>query len=441
MCDSPGAAFNDQPVAAQRIFDDDACEGRARARFTRAARELVVRAMCPPCLDLAAQTALADADVAKADRENGRIFVCAESATPATTTSTTTTSTTPPPPTTTPPVTTTATAATPPQHPTATPTTTTTTAPPSTTSSTTSTTQQPTTTTRTTTTTTLASGTTTTSTLPAVFVIVMENQNWSAIRGNASAPYINDALLPIASHAEEYYNPPGNHPSEPNYLWLEAGTSFGVADDNSPFFNHQTTTRHLVSLLDAAGVSWKAYQEDISGTVCPVIDFGALYVTPHNPFVFFDDVTGSRNPADPYCIAHVRPYSELATDLGNDTVARYNFITPNVCNDMHVACAPLSDDVKQGDAWLSTEVPKILASHAYANKGVLFVTWDEAASGDGPIGMIVLSPTAKGAGYSNLIHYTHSSTLRTVEEIFGVSPLLNDAANATDLSDLFASFP
>ena len=269
----------------------------------------------------------------------------------------------------------------------------------------------------------------------------MENQNWSAIRGNASAPYINDALLPIASHAEEYYNPPGNHPSEPNYLWLEAGTSFGVADDNSPFFNHQTTTRHLVSLLDAAGVSWKAYQEDISGTVCPVIDFGALYVTPHNPFVFFDDVTGSRNPADPYCIAHVRPYSELATDLGNDTVARYNFITPNVCNDMHTACAPLSDDVKQGDAWLSTEVPKILASHAYANKGVLFVTWDEAASGDGPIGMIVLSPTAKGAGYSNLIHYTHSSTLRTVEEIFGVSPLLNDAANATDLSDLFASFP
>src|SRR5438093_5883529 len=135
MCDSPGAAFNDQPVAAQRIFDDDACEGRARARFTRTAREPVVRAMCPPCLDLAAQTALADATVAKADRENGRIFICAESATPATTTSTTTTSTTRPPPTTTRPVTTT------------------TTPPSPTTSSTTITTQQPTTTTTTTTTT------------------------------------------------------------------------------------------------------------------------------------------------------------------------------------------------------------------------------------------------------------------------------------------------
>src|SRR5438876_2174961 len=289
----------------------------------------------------------------------------------------------------------------------------------------------------TTTTTTLATTRSTT-----VFVILMENRNWSSIQGNASAPYINSTLLPMASYAKQYYNPPGNHPSEPNYLWLEAGTNFGIRDDNSPANNHQGTTSHLVSLLNAAGVSWKTYQEDISGTVCPVTDYpGQLYVTPHNPFVFFDDVTGSNNPADAYCIAHVRPYSELATDLSNNTVARYNFITPNVCNNMHSSCAPLNDNVKQGDVWLSTEVPRILASQPYAHKGVLFITWDEAETGDGPIGMIVLSPVAKGGGYSNRIHYPHSSTRRTVEEIFGVSPLLGDAANATDLSDLFVSFP
>jgi len=51
--------------------------------------------------------------------------------------------------------------------------------------------------------------------------------------------------------------------------------------------------------------------------------------------------------------------------------------------------------------------------------------------------MIVLSPLAKGGGYSNNIHYTHSSMLRTIQEIFNVSPLLGDAANANDLSDLF----
>jgi hypothetical protein len=55
--------------------------------------------------------------------------------------------------------------------------------------------------------------------------------------------------------------------------------------------------------------------------------------------------------------------------------------------------------------------------------------------------MIVLSPDARGGGYANTLHYTHSSTLRTLEEIFGVSPYLGDAANATDLRDLFRTFP
>src|SRR4029077_1766368 len=109
--------------------------------------------------------------------------------------------------------------------------------------------------------------------------------------------------------------------------------------------------------------------------------------------------------------------------------------------DMHNSCDPLNDPAKQGDNWLSTEVPKILASSAYANNGALFITWDSGESSAGPIGMIVLSPRAEGGGYSNGIHYTHSSTLRTIEEIFGVTPLLGDAANATDLRDLFASFP
>ena len=55
--------------------------------------------------------------------------------------------------------------------------------------------------------------------------------------------------------------------------------------------------------------------------------------------------------------------------------------------------------------------------------------------------MIVLSPFAKGSGYSNTIHYTHGSALRTFEEIFGVTPLLGDAANQTALKDLFTVFP
>jgi hypothetical protein len=90
---------------------------------------------------------------------------------------------------------------------------------------------------------------------------------------------------------------------------------------------------------------------------------------------------------------------------------------------------------------LSKAIPPILNSEAYDAGGVILITWDEGEGDDGPIGMIVLSPDAKGGGYSNAIHYTHSSTLRTLQEIFDVTPLLGDAANATDLSDLFNVFP
>src|SRR5579859_698153 len=157
-----------------------------------------------------------------------------------------------------------------------------------------------------------------------VFLILMENHNWSDIKNSPSAPYINNTLLPMASYAQQYYNPPGIHPSEPNYLWLEAGTNFGILNDSPPSINHQHTTLHLVTLLDKAGISWKSYQESISGTVCPLADNG-LYAPKHNPMVFFDDVTNSNDPNAPYCIAHVRPYTELATDLQKNTQASYNF--------------------------------------------------------------------------------------------------------------------
>jgi phospholipase C len=269
----------------------------------------------------------------------------------------------------------------------------------------------------------------------------MENHNWSSIKGSSSAPYINNTLLPMASHAEQYYNPPGMHPSLPNYLWLEAGTNFGITDDNDPSSHHLATTAHLVSLLNGAGISWKAYQEGTDGTSCPLTDT-SLYTVHHDPFVYFTDVTNNLSSSSAYCLAHVRPYGELATDLQNNTVARYNFITPDDCDNMHDSCAPTNDSVQQGDTWLQNNVPAILNSQAYKNGGALFITWDEGENNsDGPIGLIVLSPDAKGNGYSNTLHYTHSSTLKTMEEIFGVSPYLGDAQNATDLSDLFATFP
>src|SRR5438445_3339327 len=104
-----------------------------------------------------------------------------------------------------------------------------------------------------------------------------------AIKGSPLAPYIN-SLIPVRAHAEQYYNPPGNHPSLPNYLWLEAGTNFGILNDNPPTSNHQGTTNHLVTLLKNAGISWRAYEEDICGCFCPLSDTN-LYAVRHDPFV------------------------------------------------------------------------------------------------------------------------------------------------------------
>jgi hypothetical protein len=291
------------------------------------------------------------------------------------------------------------------------------------------------------TTTTVPTPPTTTSKIKTVFLIVMENHNWSDILKSSSAPYINNTLLPQASYAQQYFNPPGNHPSEPNYLWLEAGTAFGITNDSGPQSNHQSSTDHLVTYLNKAGFTWKAYEEGITGSVCPLSGKG-LYAPKHNPMVYFNDVTNTNDPNSAYCIAHERPYTELQSDLQNNTVAQYNFITPDQCDDMHNSNGcQTTNSIKNGDTWLSEQIPMIMSSQAYQQGGVIFITWDESVGGDKAIGMIVLSPFAKGGGYSNNIYYTHSSTLRTIQEIFNLSPFLGDAAKATDLSDLFRQFP
>ena len=270
-----------------------------------------------------------------------------------------------------------------------------------------------------------------------VFLILMENVNWSALKGSPSAPYLNHTLLPLASYCEQYYTPPGLPGSLPNYLWLEAGTNFGVLDSRDPSAHTFSSTNHLVTLLSTANISWKTYQEDISGSECPVSSSG-LYAAYHNPFVYFTDITSNASS----CLSHIRPFAEFAADLTNNSVARYNFITPNLCHDMHNSsgCAS-ADRIRNGDNWLAGVVPGILASAAFRNNGAIFITWDEGTGAglQGPIGMVVLSSLAKGGGYASTNRYTHASTLRTMQEIFGVRPFLAEAAIADALTDLFST--
>jgi phosphatidylinositol-3-phosphatase len=277
-----------------------------------------------------------------------------------------------------------------------------------------------------------------------VFLIMMENSNWTgtdqALKGSPDAPYINNVLLPMASSANQYYTPPNIHPSLPNYLWLEAGTNFGVFDDKVPAAHHQQTSDHFVSLLSKAGYTWKAYLEGISGQNCPVVA-GKDYVPRHDGPLYFDDVTDGNSRTSPTCISHTRPMSELADDLQNNTVPNFSYITPNLCDDMHRAPDCSGNTIQAGDIWLSRMVPQIMQSQAYKESGAIFIVWDEGGhtsggASDGPIPFLLISPYARH-GYSNDIHYDHSSTLRTFEELFGLTPLLGEAAHANDLRDFF----
>ena len=345
--------------------------------------------------------------------------------------------------------------------------------------------------------------------LGTIFVIAMENHNWTQPAGQASpqqifmnpnAPFINglvsgtSGISDQVSYATNYLNAGvGIHPSEPSYIWAEAGTNFGVFNDADPCAsgNQQNTDQHLTAFLMKKHVSWKSYQEDAdidysnnqvlpaSQWTVPLVSHsgrfsaaGAFnlynysnqynYAAKHNPMIFFSDTAGgcdtsASNPMR----AHYAPLQQLAFDLRNDRVADYNWITPNQYNDQHSALTNgyggpagtpntgQASEIAAGDNFVARIVPLIMASEAYQDGGAILLWWDESEGGDDPghtVPFIVISknahPNVGGLPYASTVPYSHSSTLRTMQEVFDVDPddgfpFLGDAVIATDLRALF----
>ena len=320
-----------------------------------------------------------------------------------------------------------------------------------------------------------------------VFVIAMENHNFTQpptqmspqqILGNPAAPYMNSLITPgnpnaaQVSFATAYYNSgTGVHPSEPNYVWAEAGTDFNGHTDADPSFANGNFfgAPHLTGQLNAAHVPWNNYQEDVqlassplhsaSGTNGPVNPYNGStqynYAPKHNPIAFFVDTL----------VQNVYPLAQLFDDLNHNGVGRYNWITPDQFNDAHTALnggftyhgtlyTGDAANIAQGDNFLSQVVPQIMASQAYQHNGVIIIWWDETEGGDDitrTLPEFVISPLAKGNAYASSLVMSHSSDLKTMEEIFGLpnvnSPIpasetnnfggQNNVAIVNDLSDLF----
>ncbi|HEY3761514.1 MAG TPA: alkaline phosphatase family protein [Verrucomicrobiae bacterium] len=294
--------------------------------------------------------------------------------------------------------------------------------------------------------------------IKTVFVIPLENHDWTQINpeghrqqllGNPAAPYINSLTTSgntnaaQVSYATKYYSVcRGSHPSEANYIWSEAGTEFGRHTDNDPSAasgNLFSNVMHLSGQLMVAGIPWRSYQQDLeysssaaktaSGHDNKIDPYNGttehLYVVKHNPMEFFSDTQNK----------YVYPLTQFWTDLTNNGIGRYNWITPNVFNEMHSALPHgyqyhgvqyigNQAAIAEGDHFLSIVIPQIMASQAYKNNGAILIWTDETVSTDDTnttLPFIVISPLAKGNAYASTLPYSHSSTLKTMDEIFGLA--------------------
>ncbi len=239
-----------------------------------------------------------------------------------------------------------------------------------------------------------------------VFVIVMENKSYDQA---LSVPY-TASLAARYAVATNYYAV--THPSLPNYLALTSGSTWGITDNAY----RALPAAGIGDQLTAAGISWRAYMEGLTGD-CRTSP--PPYALNHNPFASYGGA----------CPPNVVPLTALETDLASST-PRFVWITPDRCHDTH----DCSLDV--GDRWLQGIVPKILASEAWQKGGLLLITWDENDGTSGNrVATLIIAPDL--VGHSTARRSDHYSLLATVEDRLGV-PRLGQAATATPIDALFA---
>ncbi len=310
-----------------------------------------------------------------------------------------------------------------------------------------------------------------------VFLILLENKTFAdTFKPDSDAPYLAHDLTKQGELLTNYYGI--GHFSLDNYIAMVSGiapnpetqadcfryTEFAAApaalDHEGQVHGrgcvYPSFVKTLPDQLEAKGLTWGGYMEDMTkpcqhppiGTTDDHIRAraGDQYATRHNPFVYFHSLIDSGS-----CEKHDLPLSRLEVDLKSvATTPNLVFITPNLCNDGHngPSAICLGGGLKSADRFLREWVPKIMASPAYQNDGMLLITFDEAevgANGDataccneptgpntllpgltgpggGRIGAVILSRYVK-AGSTNDMPYNHYSLLRSLEDLWHLDHL------------------
>jgi hypothetical protein len=203
-----------------------------------------------------------------------------------------------------------------------------------------------------------------------------------------------------------------------------------------------------LTLADQLGVSqltWRAYVDgmvDATGSPANCVHPGPEeveavvpggYTARQNPFVYFHSLLDLGD-----CSADDMPIDQLTADLRKaDKTPSFSFIAPTLCNSGATGQCPVggTEGAPSADAFLSTWVPKILASPAYKADGLLIVNFAAAnppvttpgavpAPATDPlhVGALLLSPFLT-PGSTDAAPYNPYSIVRSNEDLFGLDPL------------------
>jgi phosphatidylinositol-3-phosphatase len=245
--------------------------------------------------------------------------------------------------------------------------------------------------------------------------IIFENKAFSQVIGSANAPYIN-SIANQCGVATNFYGEA--HPSLVNYIAMTSGSTQGIDDDGAPS-EHPLDVPNIFQQL---GGGWRALAESMPSN-CQLSNSG-MYAVRHNPATYYTNVRAR-------CARQDVPLGATP-----DLSARFTYVAPSLCNSMHSCPTGQSttQQVRNGDRWLSTFLPKVLASSQYrSGSTAVFVTWDEDDyHHDQKIPTLVIAPSVP-RGITVATTFNHYAMLRTTEELLGIDGYVGNAARASSM--------
>ena len=245
-----------------------------------------------------------------------------------------------------------------------------------------------------------------------VVIVVEENRSQQAIIGNKSAPFINALAANGAMMAQSFAE---THPSEPNYLALFAGDTFGLKQNTCPV--NGGNLPNLGSELLAAGHTFIGFAEGLPAVGSTVCSAGE-YARKHAPWVNFSNVPPTLSV----------PFSAFPAPENYARLPTVSFVIPDGNNDMH------DGSIAQGDAWLNRHMTAY-ANWAKANNSLLIVTWDEDDGGSrNQIPTVFYGAHVRPGTYNDTI--SHYNVLSTLEQMYGL-PKTGHAANAPVITSIW----